>query len=142
MQKGCIIPPNDWSGTVGGGPLEESREGGEKKIENNSERCMPIDVVTTAAELTTTSDITAEDGDFKGVGRPTGSTDDRKRKIYKNNKMYINEITMIYEQELQKSKTMKKRIHKGFLRDLIVEKKNSFAATANISENTIRTRVK
>ena len=27
---------------------------------------MPIDVITTAAEVTTTSDITAEDSDFKG----------------------------------------------------------------------------
>ena len=114
MQKGCIIPPNDWSGTVGGGPLEESREGGEKKIENNSERCMPIDVVTTAAEVTTTSDITAEDGDFKGGGRPTGTTEVCK-KIDENNKMCINEITMIYEQELLKSKNMKKQLYKGFL---------------------------
>ena len=76
---------------------------------------MPIDIVTTAAEVTTTSDITAEDSDFKRRGRPTGSTDDHKRKIDENNKKCINEITMIYEQELQKSITMKKPLHKGFL---------------------------
>ena len=90
--------------------------GRQKNTENYPERYLPIDVVTTAAVVTTTSDITAEDSDFKFGGRPTGTTDDRKREIDEINKKCINEITMIYEHELKKSKTMKKNSPKDFFK--------------------------
>ena len=98
----------------------------------------PISEVVTEDSVAVESDIT---GESRG-GRPTGSTADSKVDMKTRYKKCMNEITMNYEAEKMKYKALKKRLPKNYLKNLIEEKKKSFAINADINMDTIRTRVK
>ena len=51
----------------------------------------------------------------------------------------MNEITMNYEAKKMKYKALKKRLPKNYLKNLIEEKKKSFAINSDINMDTIRT---
>ncbi len=75
-------------------------------------------------------------------GRPKGSTDQQKRVNIKNYKECLNAITLAYNNELTKCKAQSKTVKRGFLNEVIEQKKRELSISCNISEETVRSRIK
>ena len=76
------------------------------------------------------------------AGRPKGSTDQRKREDIQNLNKCMHDITDSYETELTLRKGQNKRVKKGYMEQLILEKKGEFGVSNNISVETVRSRIK
>ena len=76
------------------------------------------------------------------AGRPTGTTDEKRREDVKNFKDCISSIAFDFATEVTNRKAEKKRIAKGFLADLIKKKQIQFSVVTYISDETICSRVK
>ena len=75
------------------------------------------------------------------AGRPKGTTMAKAKEDAKNYDDYINAITYDYSTELTK-KTSNQRCARGFLEDLIEEKRKEFRVTADIPGKTIQSRAR
>ena len=76
------------------------------------------------------------------AGRPKGSTDQKKRADIKNFNQCINAITDSYKTELTLRRGENKRVQKGYLEQVIQEKKEEFGVSCAISNETVRSRIK
>ena len=92
-----------------------------------------------ATEEIVEEEVTDNDGGRK-IGRPLGSSKDKKKADADNLKSCINEIAYDYATKLTSQKGQKKRCPKGFLADLIAEKKTKYEVSSDIAIKTIRSR--
>ena len=87
------------------------------------------------------------DNDEAGVllskaGRPKGTTMAKAREDAKKYDYCVNAITYDYSTELTKKEASKQRYVRGFLEDLIEEKRKEFRVTADIPGKTIQSRTR
>ena len=75
------------------------------------------------------------------AGRPKGSTIDKQRRDHNNYKECVAAVAHEYAKERSRN-PMRKRIRRGFLSELIEEKKEEYAVSANIPKPTIISRIK
>ena len=76
------------------------------------------------------------------AGRPKGSTRQKKRANINNYKECVNAIAEVYQNELTLHKDQNKRVKKGYLDNIIEQKKEEFGLSCNISAETVRSRIK
>ena len=76
------------------------------------------------------------------AGRPKGSTHQKKREDIKNYNKCMNAITEAYNNEFTHCRDQRKSVMRGFLKEVIEQKKVEFSISCNISEETVRSRIK
>ena len=76
------------------------------------------------------------------AGRPKGSTNQKKRDDVKKLKECVNAIAHAYNNEFTKQRRLWQKLVKGFLEQVIQEKKEEFGVSDNISIDTVRSRIK
>jgi len=72
------------------------------------------------------------------VGRPKGTTNERKREIFTTRKKCLDSIPTYYATILAMKKLEGKRITKGFLEELIKSKRKEYNVSGKIAPGTIR----
>ena len=75
-------------------------------------------------------------------GRPKGTTHEKKREDAKNVANCIHSISIEYAKERARMKELNKNVKRGFLVQLIANKKGEFCVSREISSHTIYTRIK
>jgi hypothetical protein len=88
------------------------------------------------------NEVASEVMDSSKGGRPKGSTDQQNRDNIKNYKECLNAITLAYSNELTECRAQSKTVMRGFLTEVIEQKKVEFSISCNISEETVRSRIK
>ncbi len=76
------------------------------------------------------------------AGRPKGGMHQKKREHFKNYNECMNAITEAYNNELTQCRDQRKTVMQGFLKKVIEQKKVEFSISGNISEKTVRSRIK
>ena len=96
---------------------------------------------TGSATIEITGDNDVSESTSK-VGRPKGSTMQKKQEDIINYKECVNAIAEAYDNELTAYRSQNKRLVKGYLGQLILQKKEEFGVSCNISVQTVRSRIK
>jgi hypothetical protein len=78
----------------------------------------------------------------KGAGRPRGPKQQKERGDITKYRECLHAIAQAYHIEYTHHKVKKKRLAKGYLKQLIQEKKDEFGVSANIPLGTVRSRIK
>ena len=89
-----------------------------------------------------TNEIANEIMDSSKAGRPKGSMHQKKREDINNYNECVNTSTKAYNNDLTQCRYQSNTVMRGYLKEVIEQKKVEFSISCNISEESVRSRIK
>ena len=119
-------------------PIEEAPPINEIETHKNDN---DVSSVSCPSFESNTNETANEITDPSQGGRPKGSTLQKKREDMKNYTDCMNAITMVYNNEPTQCRAQGKTVTRGFLKEVIEQKKGEFSTKSHISESTVWSRI-